>query len=154
MALICCPLQCGKYIKSLNEHLNICPNKEKLGKFCQLCPYNKTHIISNNALMTHIHYCPNNPKNQIIENPKEKKQIEPEILPLKTGVPPLNITRPKIIKEKKEIKNEKNDFYDFLEKNSGLIYDIFKRNEDDLNMNFKRINNNEEKLLSYYVSKN
>ena len=154
MSLICCPLQCGKYIKSINEHLNTCPNKEKLGKFCQLCPYNKTHIISNNALMTHIHYCPNNPKNYIIENQKEIKQIEPEILPLKTGVPPLNITRPKIIKEKKEIKNGKNDYFDFLEKNSGLIYDIFKRNEEDLNMNFKRIINNGEKLLSYYVSKN
>jgi hypothetical protein len=153
MSLICCPLQCGKFISSFQSHKNECPNKEKLGKFCQLCPYNKSHIISNNALMTHIHYCPNNPKNHIIEKPKEIKKNESEILPLKTGFPPLNITRPKFMKKKKEIENGKN-YFDFYEKNSGLIYDIFKRNEDDLNMNFKRIVNNEEKLLSYYVNKN
>jgi hypothetical protein len=149
MPLICCPLQCGKFITSIEEHITICPNKEKLGKYCEICPYNNNHILSKNALMSHIHYCPNNPKNISIEHPKEKeKKIDNEIIPLKTGFPPLNVKRPKVNVIKKEIK--KNNYYDFLEKNAKIIYEIFKRNENDLNMNFRRISHNEEKLLSYY----
>ena len=107
MPLICCPLQCGKFITSIEEHITICPNKEKLGKYCEICPYNNNHILSKNALMSHIHYCPNNPKNISIEHPKEKeKKIDNEIIPLKTGFPPLNVKRPKVNIIKKEIKKK------------------------------------------------
>ena len=144
MSLLCCPLQCGKYISSFNSHKNECPNKQKLGKFCQQCPYNPEHVLSLKALKVHIHYCKNRPKSTIF---KINKKINDSI-PLNKGIPPLNIVRPKKIFPLPSVKN-----LIPVSLSEGSLKESFKvynRNKELFNINYQRIKRQEKKLLMNY----
>ena len=146
MSLICCPLQCGKFISSFQLHKNECPNKEKLGKFSQQCPYNPEHILSIKALKVHIHFCPNKPKSSIFKKIKPIKTIE--TLPLNKGFPPYDLIRPN--KTSLNLK-KKNIPISLSEGSLKETYNVFQRNKSMINDNYKRIKNQEKKLLNYYV---
>ena len=144
MSLICCPLQCGKFISSFNIHKNECPNIGKLGKFSEQCPYNPEHILSIKALKVHIHFCPNRPKNSIFFKLKPKIK---ESLELKKEIPPYDIVRPKKIINQKI----KNIPISLSEGSLKETYNVYQRNASLINENVKRIRLQEKKLLNYYV---
>ena len=143
MSLLCCPLQCGKYISSFNSHKNECPNKQKLGKFCQQCPYNPEHVLSIKAMKVHVHFCPNKPKSTIFNKVKVYKM---ENITLKKGFPPYDIIRPKKI-----INSNKNIPFSLSEGSLKETSNVYQRNKSMFNDNYKRIKNQEKKLLSYFV---
>ena len=144
MSLICCPLQCGKFISSFNIHKNECPNIGKLGKFSEQCPYNPEHVLSIKALKVHIHFCPNRPKNSIFFKLKPKIK---ESLELKKDIPPYDIVRPKKIINQKI----KNIPISLSEGSLKETYNVYQRNASLINENVKRIRLQEKKLLNYYV---
>ena len=144
MSLICCPLQCGKFISSFNIHKNECPNIEKLGKYCQQCPYNPEHILSIKALKVHVHFCPNKPKSSIFF--KFKPNVK-ESLQLKKESPPYDIVRPK----KNLNQKIKNVPISLSEGSLKDTYNVYQRNISMINENVKRIRLQEKKLLKYYV---
>ena len=144
MSLICCPLQCGKFISSFNIHKNECPNIVKLGKYIQQCPYNPEHVLSIKALKVHIHFCPNRPKNSIYFKLKPKIK---ESLVLKKEIPSYDIIRPKKIINQ-TIKNVPISLSEGSLKDS---YNVYQRNSSMINENIKRIRLQEKKLLNYYV---
>ena len=144
MSLQPCPLQCGKFISTFQTHKTECPNKSKLGKFCQQCPYNPEHVLSLKALKVHIHYCKNRPKSTIF---KINKKINDSI-PLNKGIPPLNIVRPKKIFPLPSVKN-----LIPVSLSEGSLKETFKvynRNKELFNINYQRIKRQEKKLLMNY----
>ena len=143
MSLLCCPLQCGKYISSFNSHKNQCPNKQKLGKFCQQCPYNPEHVLSIKAMKVHVHFCPNKPKSSIFNKVKVNKM---ENITLKKGFPPYDIIRPK-----KSINSNKNIPFSLSEGSLKETSNVYQRNKSMINDNYKRLKIQEKKLLSYFV---
>ena len=144
MSLICCPLQCGKFISSFLSHKNECPNKNKLGKFCEQCPYNPEHVLSIKALKVHTYFCPNKPKNSIF---KLKHRIN-ETLSLKKEIPPYDIVRSK---RNENQHSKKNMPISLSEGSLSETFKVYKRNNTLINENINRIKNQERKLLSYYI---
>ena len=148
MSLQSCPLQCGKYISTFLSHKEECVNKSRLGKYCQQCPYNPEHVLSIKALKVHIHYCKNKPKSTIFRINKKKS----DSIPLKKGIPPLDIVKPKKILPLPSFKN----LIPFSLSEGSLkeTSKVYKRNKEMYNLNFQRIKKQENKLLKYYVDNN
>jgi hypothetical protein len=145
MSLQLCPLQCGKYISTFQSHKEECKNKSRLGKYCQQCPYNPEHVLSIKALKVHVHYCQNRPKSTIFRINKSKN----DSIPLKKGIPPLDIVRPKKILPLPSYKN-----LIPISLSEGSLKEtskVYNRNKEMYNLNYQRIKKQEKKLLMYYI---